>query len=119
MFFDHRFGRILVRNSCSLIERFWLTLKQMTQVRQLRPLLKEDLDRRMADALNFYVYHRPHMGLNGATPAEVYFKRRRAHRRAVHPPRGKPTEQRIAAPFEIEFLDREQRLPILVGKSAA
>jgi hypothetical protein len=33
-----------------------------------RPLLNEDLDRRMSDALDFYVYHRPHMGLQGPKP---------------------------------------------------
>jgi hypothetical protein len=48
-----------------LIERFWLTLKETAQLKGLRPLLKEDLDRRMNNALNFYVYHRPHMGLEG------------------------------------------------------
>ena len=115
----HRFGRILQRNSSSLIERFWLTLKVTTHFKGLRPLLKEDLDRRMNDAINFYVYHRPHMGLEGATPAEVYFRRRRAHRRAVHPPRGKPTDPIVGTPFGIDYLDREQRLPILVRKSAA
>jgi hypothetical protein len=41
----------------------------------------------MADALIFYTYHRPHMGLGGATPAEAYFKLRRAHRRAIQPRR--------------------------------
>lgn len=102
-----------------MIERFWLTLKETAQLKSLRPLLKQDLDRRMNDALNFYVYHRPHMGLEGATPAEVYFRLRRAHRKAVHPPRGRPTAPTAPSPFEIEFLDPERRLPILVRKSAA
>jgi hypothetical protein len=116
---QHRFGRILEKTSSSLIERFWLTLKVTAQLKRLRPLLKQDLDRRMNDAISFYVYHRPHLGLGGATPAEVYFKLRRAHRKAVHPPRGKPSDPDVEPSFGIEFLDEERRLPILVQKSAA
>ncbi len=110
----HRFGRLGERNSSPLIERFWLTLKETAQLKHLRPLLKQDLDRRMNDALTFYVYHRPHMGLGGATPAEVYFKLRRAHRRAIQPPRGRPGDPTAPRPFQIEYLDEERRLPILV-----
>jgi hypothetical protein len=115
----HRFGTILEKNSSPLIERLWLTLKETAQLKRLKPLLKEDLDRRMADALNFDVYHRPHMGLEGATPPEVYFKLRRAHRKAVHPPRGKLTDPAIETPYRVEYVDQERRLPILVRKEAA
>ena len=115
----HRFGRLFEKSSSPLIERFWRTLKETAQLKVLQPLLKQDLDRRMDDALHFYVYHRPHMGLEGATPAEVYFKLRRAHRKAVHPPRGKPSDPTTESPFQLEFLDPERRLPLLTRKTKA
>jgi hypothetical protein len=59
------------------------------------------------------------MGLGGATPAEVYFKLRRAHRKAIQPPRGRPSDPAIDMPYQIEFLDDDRRLPILVRKSKA
>jgi hypothetical protein len=51
----HKFGRLFERNSSPLMERFWRTLKDVAQLKILAPLLKQDLDRRMDDALNFYI----------------------------------------------------------------
>jgi transposase InsO family protein len=50
------------------LERFWRTLKELLGLRFRRPLLKEDLERRVAYALAFYALFRPHQGLMGATP---------------------------------------------------
>jgi hypothetical protein len=75
--------------------------------------------RRLPLPLNFYIYHRPHMGLGGAIPAEVYFKLRRAHRKTIQPPRGRPSDPAIDMPYQIEFLDVDRRLPILARKTKA
>jgi transposase InsO family protein len=115
----HRYGAIGRSGSIALIERFFRTLKAVAETREQPPLLKADLERRLAMALDYYVWLRPHQGLEGRTPAEIFLERRPAHLDAVPPPRGRPG-QRVdsTAGFEVCYLDREQRLPFLVRKAA-
>ena len=65
-----------------------------------------------------YAHFRPHQGLDGATPAEIYFGRTPAHRSAMPPPRGRPGEGPVDSPFLIDYLDAERLLPVLVRKAA-
>jgi hypothetical protein len=65
-----------------------------------------------------YAHFRPHQGLGGATPAEIYFGRAPSHLSAIPPPRGKPGEGPMDSPFRIEYLDAERLLPVLVRKAA-
>src|SRR5512143_1433932 len=65
-----------------------------------------------------YALFRPHQDIGGATPAEVYFGRTRAHLSAIPPPRGRPGEGPMDSPFRIEYLDAERLLPVLVQKAA-
>jgi hypothetical protein len=73
-------------------------------------------------ALEYYSSLRPHQGLGGATPAEVYFGLEPAAERAKPPPRkGQPgSAGEEIPPLEVVFLDRERRMPVLVpgGKAA-
>ena len=75
-----------------------------------------DVQQRLEAALTYYAYLKPHQGLEGAVPAEVYFGIRPAHLDARRP----PSEQRCdpAPAFEVGFLDPEGRLPFLVPKAA-
>jgi hypothetical protein len=76
------------------------------------PLLRGDLERRLTLAFDYYAWVRPHQGLAGATPVEVYLGRRPAQLDAVAPPRGRRGEGTgIAPPFEIRDLDPEHHLP--------
>jgi transposase InsO family protein len=95
------------------LERFWRTLKHTARLKLRRPLTQEDLDCRLRFALEHYAFHRPHRGLGGATPAEVQLGRRPAHLDAVNPPRGRPGEGPVSAPFGVEFLDPDQIYPVL------
>jgi hypothetical protein len=65
-----------------------------------------------------YAHFRPHQGLGGATPAEVYFGRTPSHLSAIPPPRGRPGEGPVDSPFRVEYLDAERLLPRLVRKAA-
>jgi hypothetical protein len=65
-----------------------------------------------------YAQFRPHQGLGGATPAEMYFGRTPSHLSAIPPPRGRPGEGPTDLPFRIEYLDAERLLPVLVRKAA-
>jgi len=113
-----RFGAIGKKGSIALIERLWRTLKDALGLRLLRPLAAEDLAEKIQLGLVHYAYFRPHQGLGGATPAEVYFGRTPAHLSAIPPPRGRPGEHPMDSPFRIEYLDAEQLLPLLVRKAA-
>jgi len=97
------------------LERFWRTAKETASLRGLQlALTAPDLERRLELALAHYLCFRPHEGLDGATPLEVFLGLEPSHLKAVEPPRGRPGEDKGQAPFRIAFLDREnRRFPIL------
>jgi putative transposase len=114
-----RFGAIGKTGSIALIERLWRTLKERLRLVSLRPGHAVDLERRVHVGLVYYAHFRPHQGLGGATPAEVYLGLTPLHHSAVHPPRGRPGETVPGMPsFEIACLDREHNLPFLRRKAA-
>jgi len=78
-------------------------------------LTADDLERRIEIALLHYLCFRPHEGLGGATPVEVFLGLEPAHLSAVEPPRGMPGEGRGEAPFRLAaFLDESsKRFPAL------
>ncbi len=65
-----RFGAIGETGSIALIERLWRSFKDLSRVRTFKPLVLEDLKRRLRLSLTYYAHYRPHQGLGGATPAE-------------------------------------------------
>jgi transposase InsO family protein len=99
-----RFGAIGTRGSIAIIERLWRTLKDSLSLHSFKPLVRPHLERRLEHGLFYYRFLRPHQGLGGATPAEIYFGETPAHRAAVHPPRARPREGPLASPFEIVYL---------------
>ncbi len=105
----HRFGAIGQYGSIAIIERLWRTLKETLSLRSFKPLVKANLQQRLEQGLHYYSHLRPHQGLAGATPAEVYFRLEPAHLTAVHPPRARPREGPVRAPFEIAYLDRDSQ----------
>jgi transposase InsO family protein len=113
-----RFGAIGRKGSIALIERLWRTLKDTLGLRLLRPLVAEDLAAKIEIGLVHYAHFRPHQGLGGATPAEIYFGRAPSHLSAIPPPRGRPGEGPLDFPFLIDHLDAERLLPVLVRKAA-
>src|ERR1039457_5280646 len=113
-----RFGAVGKKGSIALIERLWRTLKDTLGLRLLRPLAAEDLMEKVEIGLVHYAHFRPHQGLGGATPAEIYFRQMPAHLSAIPPPRGRPGEGPMDSPFRVEYLDAERLLPVLVRKAA-
>jgi hypothetical protein len=101
-----------------MIERLWKTLKGMLGLTLFKPLLLRDAQHRVALGLVHYAFFRPHAGLGGATPAEVYFGQTPAHLSAKPPPRGTPGQAMEAPRFDIVFLDAKRRLPILLRRAA-
>ena len=113
-----RFGAIGKKGSIALIERLWRTLKDALGLRLLRPSAAEDLAATVELGLIHYAHFRPHQGLGGATPAEMYFGRTPAHLSAIPPPRGRPGEGPMDSPFRVDYLDAGRLLPVLVRKAA-
>jgi transposase InsO family protein len=113
-----RFGAVGKKGSIALIERLWRTLKDALGLRLLRPSAAEDLAATVELGLLHYAHFRPHQGLGGATPAEMYFGRSPSHLSAIPPPRGRPGEGPMDPPFRVEYFDAERLLPLLVRKAA-
>ena len=111
-----RFGAVGRHGSIAFIERLWLGLKGLLHLRLDRRLLREDLEPRIGLGLFYYSVMKPHQGLGGATPAEVYFQKEPARLAAVPPPR----EIHPLPPpaFVIRHLDAARRLPVLFKKAA-
>lgn len=97
------------------LERFWLTLKQAARLYRFRlPLTAAALETTLETFLLHYVCFRPHEGLAGAVPAEVFLGREPLHWNAVEPPRGLPGDGPTRPPFEVAYLDPNARqFPIL------
>jgi transposase InsO family protein len=115
----HRFGTKDRIFATARLERFWRTLKELTNVKTDQPLDLADLEQRLETALTFYLCFRPHQGLSGAVPVEAFLGIEPAHEKAVAPPRGRAGEGPQEPPFEIAFLDPHTRtLPILKKKAA-
>jgi len=96
------------------LERFWRTLKELTNVKADPPLNLTDLEARVELALAYYLCFRPHQGLAGATPAEAFLGVDPACTKSVRPPRARAGEGPREPPFELGFLDPEKRaFPIL------
>ncbi len=82
---------------------------------------KAHLETRLELTVAYYATLRPHQGLDGATPAEVFLGKETAATRAVRPPRigeRDPTD-RDPLPLEVVFLDTERRLPVIVPTQRA
>jgi hypothetical protein len=65
-----------------------------------------DMQERLEAALTSYACLKPHQGLGGAVPAEIYFGIRPAHLDARRPPREQSLKATDQA-FEVAFLDPE------------
>jgi hypothetical protein len=114
-----RYGAVGKTGSIALIDRFFRTLKAVADLRSRPPLLRTDVERRLTLAFTYYAWRRPHQGLEGATPVEVWLGSRPARLDAIPPPRGRPGEgPRFQPSFEIRYLDPERRLPYLVRRAA-
>jgi transposase InsO family protein len=97
------------------LERFWATLKNslLPLTPPVELLAPAELEATILRALHYYSAYRPHSGLGGATPAEVFHGLKPQHLRAIQPPRGRTGDPPVPMPFSLEYLDHDPRLPFL------
>jgi transposase InsO family protein len=81
-----RFGAVGQHGSIAVIERFIRTLKEAVRCAPVSPR-RGTLRGEVARWIGWYNEHRPHFGLSGRTPNEVYFRRFPANRRPRIEPR--------------------------------
>jgi len=112
-----RFGAVGKSGSIAIIERFWRTVKDTFKLKLRPPLTVDELQSRLMIGLHYYAYYRPHQGLAGATPAEIYYGITPACNTAVRPARAYENRSDDKL-FEIAYLDPEQFLPVLIPKAA-
>ncbi|MCP4896159.1 MAG: transposase [bacterium] len=103
------------------MERFWRSLKELLEVRLLPPISAAQLEVRTELALTYYAAYRPHQGLGGATPLEIYLNETPAAQNAIPPPRKHETTEtgNEPLPSEIIYLDPGRRLSVLVQTDRA
>ncbi len=99
------------------IESFWKTLKGMAYFKIVPPLTFGDFEQRAAIALHYYIHFRPHSGLDGRTPIEV-FRNAPVVTTPVAPPRGLLGGRVDPSPLDITFVDGERKeIPTLTRNS--
>lgn len=116
-----RFGAIGQYGSISIIERFWRTLKELLGVKLFPPINPAQLEAKLEITLAYYSALRPHQGLGGATPWEVFFDEEPAANSAIPPPRvGKRQPPGVGElPLAVAYLDAQRRLPVLIPTDLA
>ena len=128
-----RFGAVGRHGSIALIERAILTIKTLCRQLVLVPLRRDRFRREMAAIVAWYNEHRPHAGVGGRTPDEIYFNRRPANRQPRWEPRLKwPRASPCATPrtlvkgkpgarleLAVDFLGGRRHLPVVRVNRAA
>jgi transposase InsO family protein len=112
-----RFGAVGRKGSIAIIERLWRTLKELLDIRFLPPLSLAHLEDRVDRALFYYATLRPHQGLGGATPTEIYFGLTPATQSPPESASRDPSGPEL--PFEVAWLDPERRMPFLIPTTRA
>jgi transposase InsO family protein len=85
-----RYGAVGRPRSIAIVERLTRSLKDECTRRFVLPMRPGRLRRELALYAHWYDRHRPHQGLGGRTPDEVYFGRVPANERPHHEPRAAP-----------------------------
>lgn len=129
----HRYSSIGSLAATAVIERFFRTLKEEMLRRVAIPLRRDELRALLTSYIAWYHEHRPHQGLGGRTPNEVYFEEKPANENPRIEPRAKwPTRSPCALPaaplqgrrgrvveLVVQHHDADARLPIVELKPAA
>jgi transposase InsO family protein len=130
---EPRYGATDRRGATAVIERFFRSLKEEWLRGGVVPLRRESIRRHLSLYVAWSCEHRPHQGLGGKTPEEVYQGRRPANRKARWEPRPNwPEDSPCAAPqanpkrmlpsrvaIVVRFHEGSRHLPIVEVKRAA
>ncbi|TDJ72978.1 MAG: hypothetical protein E2O39_05860 [Planctomycetota bacterium] len=121
-----RFGAIGKHGSITVVERFIRSMKPECTRRIIVPSRLDEIRRELSSCSTCYKEHRPHMGLGGRTPAEMYdglpsaSEGPRIEPRARWPRKVENRTGRIGIRLELVLSHRDGRrhLPIVELKAA-
>ncbi len=122
-----RFGAVGQHGSIAVIERFIRSMKYEYLKHILIPMRMDQMREKVGCYTDWYNQHRPHQGLDGATPLEIYEGVTPANIKARYEPRKQwPITSGCAAPYAkskpeqgkrlkmtVSFADKYKRLPIV------
>jgi len=128
-----RFGAVGKQGSIAVVERFIRTLKDEATRKRIVPLRRHALHRDLRYFVDWYNQSRPHSGLEGKTPDEMYFALRPAKRRPrIEPRKAWPRRSSCATPrtlvagqpgdrftLRIDYYRGRRHLPIVSLQRAA
>ena len=130
---EPRYGALHRYGSIALVERLILTLKSEAFWRILLPLSYDAMRDLLTSVVLWYNQHRPHQGLRGATPEEVFLTAPLARDGPRFEPRPRyPAEGKVAArapvairgepgaslTLVIDYVDANTHLPIVSLRAA-
>ena len=101
----------------AIIERFFLSLKEEWLRRILVPLRRDAIRRELSCYFRWFEQHRPHQGLGGRTPKEVYDGLPETGRETKMETLKPPTIPRLD--LVVRFHENRRQLPIVEIKRAA
>ncbi len=128
-----RFGAVGQHGSIAVIERFIRSMKYEYLKHILIPMRMDHMRKEVVCYIDWFKQHRPHQGLYGATPLEIYEGVTPANIKARYEPRKYwPINSACAAPYAeskpeqgkrlkmtISFADKYKRLPIVELREVA
>ena len=120
-----RFGAVGRPGSIALVERFIRSLKEECTRQLVLPMGSTKLRGELALYTHWYNSHRPHQGLGGRTPDEVYLGQVHAQDQPRHEPRaGQAPAASVAAVqgtprLHVSFLEGRRHLPVVQLRRAA
>ncbi len=111
-----RYGAVGKHGSIAIIERFIRSMKSEGTRRVIISLRREAMRRELRTYMAWYNEHRPHRGLDGRTPMEVYTGRKSANEKPRFEPRSRwPRRSMCAAPAARVRGKRGAKLALAVG----
>jgi transposase InsO family protein len=123
-----RFGAVGKSGSIALIERFWRTLKTECTRAIVVPLRHSDMREELSLFVRWFAEYRPHQGLDGRTPREVYeagkvepFRLRAANDSPMRDPPGRRSAHADLPRLElrVSYLEGRHHLPVVELHGAA
>lgn len=128
-----RYGAVGKHGSIAVIERYIRSMKYEYLNHSMIPMRMDKMRKEVSCYCDWYNQHRPHQGLNGETPIEIYERQTPANLKSRYEPRKLwPTGAGCASPYAkpkpeqgkrlkmvIAFADKHKRLPIVELREVA
>ena len=108
-----RYGAVGQHGSIAVIERFFRSIKNEWLQKIIVPLRLSQMRQIVETYARWYNHYRPHQGLGGATPIEIYGRNITSSKKSCFDPK---REKLILV---MKFLDKHRQLPVVELKKVA